>query len=91
MNDEDIGNRVALLREAMDKLDESVDLVEKATRMSPVAMRASEDLIPRMMECRDSLTIASMANLIKDLEYMGEDHPIWTRPLTSVKYINRRD
>lgn len=91
MNDEDIRKRVALLREAMDKLDESIDMVEQATRMSPVAMRAADDLIPRMLECRDSLQIASMTNLIKDLEYMGEDHPIWTRPLTSVKYIDRKD
>ncbi len=91
MNDEEIRRRISLLREAMERLDESVELVENATRMSPVAQRASDDLIPRMMECRDSLQIASMTNLIKDLEYMGEDHPIWTRPLTSVKYIDRKD
>ncbi len=91
MNDEEIRRRVSLLRQAMARLDESVQLVEMATRMSPVSKRASEDLIPRMLECRDSLDIASMTNLIKDLDYMGEDHPIWTRPLTSVKYIDRKD
>jgi len=91
MNDEELRRRVSLLREAMESLDESIGLVESATRMSPVAQRASEDLIPRMMECRDSLQNASLTNLIKDLEYMREEHPIWTRPLTSVKYIDRKD
>ena len=91
MNAEEIRKRVSLLREAMARLDESIGLVEEATRISPVAQRASEDLLPRMVECRDSLEIASMTNLIKDLEYMGEEHPIWTRPLTSVKYIDRKD
>ncbi len=91
MNDDDIERRVSLLREAEAKLLESMDLVEKATRMSPVSLRAQDDLLPRIKDCIGSLENASVHNLIKDLEYMGEDHPIWTRPLTSVKYIGRRD
>ncbi len=91
MDDDEIRSRVAALQEAAGKLDECMELVERATRMSPVSRRAQEMLLPRLQECRDSLEADSIANIIKDLEHQGEEHPVWTRPLTSVKYIDRRD
>ncbi len=91
MDDDEIRRRVAALQEAAGKLDECMELVESATRMSPVSRRAQEKLLPRLRECRDSVEADSIANIIKDLEHLGEDHPVWTRPLTSVKYIDRRD
>ncbi|HIJ00932.1 MAG: hypothetical protein PWQ88_355 [Candidatus Methanomethylophilaceae archaeon] len=91
MNDEELKERTMLLEKAGAKLEECIELVEMATRMSPLSRRADTWLLPRLRECLDSLDEASVANLIRDLEYMSEEHPIWTRPLTSVKYINRRD
>ena len=33
----------------------------------------------------------SVRNLIKELEYASEEQPGWTRPLASVKNVNRKD
>ena len=33
----------------------------------------------------------SIRNLINELEYASEEQPGWTRPLASVKNVNRKD
>lgn len=33
----------------------------------------------------------SVRNLINELEYASEEQPGWTRPLASVKNVNRKD
>ena len=33
----------------------------------------------------------SIRNLVKELEYASEEQPGWTRPLASVKNIDRKD
>lgn len=33
----------------------------------------------------------SVRNLVNELEYASEEQPGWTRPLASVKNVNRKD
>lgn len=80
-----ITDRIEKLRKAEELLNEAADLMDEALHMSGYELRVGKnsDLIRCIASSEENG--ASLANVIKDMEYESEEQPIWTQPLTSPK------
>ena len=87
MDDEE---RIERLRSAEIMLNEAAGIIEECTRMTEQERRFGHlsDDIRQMSSSNEG---DSVRNLIRELEYSSEEQPGWTRPLASVKNINRKD
>ena len=86
----DTEERIGKLRKAESDINDTADTIEECLRMSGLETRFG-DIPDRLRSIASSNREDSVANLIRELEYADEDHPGWTRPLTSVKNVDRKD
>ena len=86
----DPDERIERLRTAESKILEAADIIEECIRMKGLDNRFGNlpDELRSMASSNDG---DSVANLIRELEYEGEEQPGWTRPLASVKNVSRKD
>ena len=86
----DNDERIRILKEAEKELCDIADRVEGCLHMSEMESRFGN--IPEgLRSVASSKDSESIANLIRELEYASEEHPGWTRPLASVKNVDRKD
>ena len=72
-----------MLIEAADIIDECIRMTDHERRFSHLS-----DDIRRMTSSNDG---DSLENLIREIDYSSEEQPGWTRPLASVKNVDRKD
>ena len=86
----DTDERIRRLKEAECRLNDIAVEIETCLRMSGLENRFGNipDGLRSIASSNDS---DSIRNLINELEYTSEEQPGWTRPLTSVKNVNRKD
>lgn len=82
--------RIRQLQLAEKELKDIADRVEDILRMSGHGIRFG-DIPERIREIASAKDTNSISNLRKELEYIDEEQPGWTRPLASVKNVNRKD
>ena len=87
MDDEE---RIERLRSAEKILIEASGIIEECVRMTEQERRFGH-LSGDVRELASSKEGDSLENLIRELEYSSEEQPGWTRPLASVKNMNRKD
>lgn len=81
--------RISKLNEAEELLRTAAELITEATAgtdLVPVARMVCESVIDAIRS-----EDVSIMTLKKDLDHDACGDPIWTRPLVSVKNVNRRD
>ena len=87
MDDEE---RIERLRSAERMLNDAADIIDVCTRMTEHERRFGR-LSDDVRSIASSNDGDSLTNLIRELEYSSEEQPGWTRPLASVKNVNRKD
>jgi len=82
--------RIRRLKEAEEELNRIADAIDECLRMSGMENRFGKipDELRSIASSKDS---DSIRNLISEMEYTSEEQPGWTRPLASVKNVNRKD
>ncbi len=82
--------RIRRLKEAEEELNRIADAIDECLRMSGMENRFGKipDELRSIASSKDS---DSIRNLISEMEYASEEQPGWTRPLASVKNVNRKD
>lgn len=92
MEESTLDRRLRQLDEAREHMLQAKKLVEDALHMSGMELWAERGILPAIDAWTDGVEEhSSIANLKRELEYKSGSDPIWTRPLVSVKHINRRD
>ena len=86
----DMEERLTALRDAQRKVLESAEILERALHMSGLEQRFGR-LPSQLREIASSPDSDSISNLIRETEYLEEEHPGWTRPFASPKNITRKD
>ena len=86
----DTEDRIGRLRTAEKDLLRIADEIEGCLHMTGLGNRFG-DLPDRLRSMASSNDSESIANLVRELEYLSEEHPVWTRPLASVKNACRKD
>ena len=86
----DSESRIEMLEKAGSLIDEAADIIEECLHMTDFERRFG-DIPERLREISSSKEGDSISNLIREVEYSEEEHPGWTRPLASVKNVNRKD
>ncbi len=86
----DTEQRLERLKTAESMICEAAGIVEECLHMTDFERRFG-DGPERLREISSSKEGDSVSNLIREVEYSEEDHPGWTRPLASVKNVNRKD
>ena len=86
----DSESRIERLEKAGSLIDEAADIIEECLHMTDFERRFG-DIPERLREISSSKEGNSVSNLIREVEYSEEEHPGWTRPLASVKNVNRKD
>ena len=82
--------RIRRLKEAEEKLNLIADEIDECLRMSGLESRFGK--IPEeLRSIASSNDSDSVRNLVNEIEYTSEEQPGWTRPLASVKNVNRKD
>ena len=82
--------RIRRLKEAEEKLNRIADDIDECLRMSGLENRFGR--IPEeLRSIASSKDSESVRNLVNEIEYASEEQPGWTRPLASVKNVNRKD
>ena len=82
--------RIERLRSAEMMLIEAADIIDECVRMTEHERRFGHlsDDIRTITTSKDG---DSLENLIREVDYSSEEHPGWTRPLASVKNVDRKD
>lgn len=92
MDEDKLKMKLAKLDEAQANILEARDMIEDAMRMTGMEMWAERGILAALTAWTEGVEEhTSITNLKKELEYKNNTDPIWTRPLASVKYMNRRD
>jgi len=78
-------DRAEKLLKAEQLLNEAADLMDEALKMSGMESRSGNDSenIRRIASDRDYA--GSLHNIAMDIQYLSEEQPVWTQPLTSPK------
>ena len=82
--------RLERLEKAESMVIEAADIIEECIRMTDLEKRFG-DLPDKLRSLASSNGEDSVRNLIRETEYADEEHPVWTRPLASVKNADRKD
>ena len=82
--------RIRILKEAEKDIRDIADRIDDCLHMSEMENRFG-DIPEELRSIASSKDSESIANLVKELEYASEEHPGWTRPLASVKNVDRKD
>ena len=82
--------KIERLGKAESMVIEAADIIEECIRMTDFEMRF-RDLPEQLRSLASSNGGESIRNLIRETDYAGEEHPVWTRPLVSVKNTDRKD
>lgn len=92
MDENELKIKLDTLDAARIKILDARDMIEDALRMTGMEMWAERGILAALTAWTEGLDEhTSITNLKKELEYKNNTDPIWTRPLTSVKNVNRRD
>ncbi len=92
MEEDRLKEKIQQLDDAQAKILEARDMIRDAMRMTGMEMWAEKGIIAALSAWTEGLEEhTSISNLKKELVYKNNTDPIWTRPLASVKYMNRRD
>ncbi len=86
----DTDERIRILKESEKELCEIADRIENCLHMSDMENRFG-NIPEELRSIASSKDSESVRNLINELEYASEEHPGWTRPLASVKNVDRKD
>ena len=78
------------LRKAESMVIEAAGIIEGYLHMTDLDKRFG-DLPEQLRSLASSNDGDSIRNLIGEAEYANEEHPVWTRPLVSVKNTDRKD
>jgi len=82
--------KIESLEKAESMVIEAADIIEECIRMTDLDKRFG-DLPEQLRSLASSNDGDSIRNLIRETEYADEEHPVWTRPLVSVKNTDRKD
>ena len=82
--------RIRELKEVEEKLNLIADEIDECLRMSGMENRFRK-ISEGLRSIASSNDSDSIHNLINELEYASEEQPGWTRPLASVKNVDRKD
>ncbi|MGE4274519.1 MAG: hypothetical protein AB7E27_00480 [Candidatus Methanomethylophilaceae archaeon] len=92
MEEERLSRKIQQLDEAQAKILEARDLIADALHMTGMEMWAEKGILAALNAWTEGVEEhTSITNLKKELVHENNTDPIWTRPLASVKYMNRRD
>ena len=71
-------------------LNEAADIIDECVRMTDHERRFGHlsDNIRKIASSKDG---DSLENLIREVDYSSKEQPGWTRPLASVKNVDRKD
>ncbi|MFA7149561.1 MAG: hypothetical protein WC067_00915 [Candidatus Methanomethylophilaceae archaeon] len=72
-------------------IEEAASMIEEAVKMTGLERRASKTVAVLRELSSSEEDSGSIVNLQGDIHYSQEEHPGWTRPFASVKYVNRKD
>ena len=86
----DTDDRIERLRSAERMVSEAADIIDECLHMTDLAKRYQK-LADELRSLASSNDTESIENLIRELEYLSEEQPGWTRPLASVKNVNIKD
>lgn len=86
----DNSKRISELERAERLILDAADIVESALHMSGMEGRFG-DIPSELRSLASSYSRDSVRNAARELEYLDEEQPGWTRPLASVKNVNRKD
>ena len=86
----DNDERIRRLKEAEEKLNHIADEIDECLRMSGMENRFGK-ISEELRSIASSNDSDSVRNLVNEMEYASEEQPGWTRPLASVKNVDRKD
>ena len=86
----DTEQRLERLKTAESMICEAAGIIEECLHMTDFERRFG-DIPEQLRGIASSKDGDSVSNLIREVEYSGEEHPGWTRPFASVKNVNNKD